>query len=131
AGTASRPSLWDIVRHEWRISDGTVLTGAIATHTFRAPGTYRITHIVQDDSEHRCDTDSEEFEVRVNAPPVADAGPAQHVTASLVQFDGSASHDPDGDRIIQYDWTFGDGATGTGPKPAHVYVEPGIYEVRL
>ena len=68
--------------------------------------------------------------MRVNEPPVAKAGPDQLVTASLVQFDGSASGDQD-DSIAKYDWDFGDGGTGTGPKPTHVYTKPGTYTVRL
>jgi PKD repeat protein len=130
-GSASTASKWDVVKHEWRVSDGTVLTGAVATHSFRAPGNYRVTHIVEDASGHRCNTASEQFEIRVNAPPVAVAGPAQLVTASVVQFDGSASHDTDGDKVIRHDWEFGDGVTGTGAKPSHVYSQPGTYEVRL
>lgn len=38
----------------------------------------------------------------------------------VVRFDASASFDPDG-AIIRYDWTFGDGATGTGRSPVHTY----------
>ena len=68
--------------------------------------------------------------MRVNEPPVAKAGPDQLVTASLVQFDGSASGDQD-DSIAKYEWDFGDGGTGTGPKPTHVYTKPGTYTVRL
>ena len=68
--------------------------------------------------------------MRVNEPPVAKAGPDQLVTASLVQFDGSASGDHD-DSIAKYDWDFGDGGTGVGPKPTHVYAKPGTYTVRL
>ena len=62
---------------------------------------------------------------------VAQAGPAQRVTASLVQFDGSASSDPDGDSLIRYEWDFGNGTTGSGVRPSHVYASPGTYEVRL
>jgi PKD repeat protein len=37
-----------------------------------------------------------------------------------VTFDGTGSSDPDGN-IAQYLWSFGDGATATGPLAAHVY----------
>jgi len=61
---------------------------------------------------------------------VARPGPNQHVTASLVQFDATASSDDD-DAIIRYDWDFGDSTAGSGPRPSHVYAKPGTYTVRL
>jgi PKD repeat protein len=130
-GNRSTASHWNVVRHEWRVSDGAVLSGAVARHTFRAPGIYKIVHLVEDNSGHRCNTHTEEFEIRVNAPPVAAAGPDQRVTASVVQFDGSASKDTDVDEIVAYRWDFGDGGTGEGAKPSHVYATPGVYQVTL
>lgn len=59
-------------------------------------------------------------------------------TAAFVQscdqlvcsFDGGGSADPDG-AIATYEWTFGDGATGTGANPSHTYTGPGTYPVTL
>lgn len=39
---------------------------------------------------------------------------------SPVQFDGSASSDPEGS-IVSYSWEFGDGTTGIGVAPKHTY----------
>jgi len=63
----------------------------------------------------------------INLPPVA-------VATSLHQynnvgseypcnatFNASASYDPDGDAITNYDWGFGDGYSGEGPTTEHVY----------
>lgn len=47
-----------------------------------------------------------------------------------VLFDASDSSDPDGS-IVSYDWTFGDGETGTGEKVTHIYPVEGTYTVRL
>ncbi len=47
-----------------------------------------------------------------------------------VQFDASASVDPDG-MISSFVWDFGDGATGSGQTTSHVYDEPGPYTPRL
>jgi len=64
-------------------------------------------------------------------PPVA-------VTASSVgglvgiatQFDGSASYDPDG-TVVSWAWDFGDGHTGSGKSPQHVYTVASSYAASL
>ncbi len=45
-----------------------------------------------------------------------------------VAFDGSGSIDPNNGSLT-YDWTFGDGATATGPEPLHTYTTTGVYNV--
>jgi PKD repeat protein len=53
-----------------------------------------------------------------------------------VSFDASGSFDPDadhGDKIISYNWIFGDGTVGSGVQPTHIYkdkFEDG-YEISL
>lgn len=47
-----------------------------------------------------------------------------------VRFDASASSDPDG-TIVSYEWTFGDGNTGTGQTTTHTYADAGSYTPRL
>lgn len=74
------------------------------------------------------------FPVNINAPlvpPVADAGgPYAGVAGQSLQFDGTGSDDPDG-TIVSYTWDFGDGASGVGPAPSHVYESPGTFLVIL
>jgi PKD repeat protein len=66
----------------------------------------------------------------VNAPPVASAaGPYTGTVGAPITFDGSGSKD-DG-TIVTYAWAFGDGMTGTGPKPTHAYAAAGTYAVTL
>ncbi len=48
-----------------------------------------------------------------------------------VFFDGSDSTAAPGRRIVNYDWNFGDGNTGDGPTPDHLYATPGIYIISL
>ena len=119
-----------IVAYNWSFGDGTHASGPVVTHQYAKSGTYRVDLMVMDDSTTNTDTQSDSLSVRVNEPPVANAGPDQLVTASLVQFDGSASGDAD-DSISVYAWDFGDGQAGDGPTPTHVYAEPGTYDVTL
>lgn len=67
----------------------------------------------------------------VNLAPVADAGgPYRGEAGSPIMLDGSASADPQG-AALAYMWDFGDGTTGTGVSPDHVYQAEGRYFVTL
>lgn len=67
----------------------------------------------------------------VNHAPVAVVGgPYTGTTGVAVAFNGSASYDPDNNPIT-YSWSFGDGATGSGANPTHVYAVAGTYTVTL
>ena len=67
-----------------------------------------------------------------NMPPRASftATPDSGQAPLEVEFDASASHDPDG-TITAYDWDFGDGGTGSGATVSHAYEEPGSYTAQL
>jgi len=67
-----------------------------------------------------------------NQAPVASFTytPPSPLVGSPVRFDGSTSHDPDG-TIVSYNWSFGDGSSGTGTIVQHPYNSTGIYTVRL
>jgi hypothetical protein len=49
---------------------------------------------------------------------------------TVIAFDAGESRCDDG-RITQWQWDFGDGATGDGPEVTHAYTEPGRYTVTL
>jgi hypothetical protein len=62
--------------------------------------------------------------------PLANAGQNQTVQVGTnVTLNGSGSTDNTG--IASYLWDFGDGTTGTGATPRHVYMNVGTYTARL
>jgi len=63
-----------------------------------------------------------------NTPPTASFSAT--TTDLTADFDASASGDSDGS-IVAYDWTFGDGATGSGQTTSHTYASDGTYTVTL
>ena len=119
-----------IASYAWSWGDGTTGSGAIGGHTYAAAGSYTVTLTVTD---NRGTTSSVSHLVTVtggaaNMPPsaVAAVSCAQLVcTAS-----GAGSTDPDGS-IASYDWSWGDGATGTGVTSSHTYAAAGSYPVAL
>lgn len=120
----------EITDWRWDFGDGAQANGAVAKHSYAAPGRYAVRLAVSDDSEAANATVSDTLTVVVNAPPVAAAASPQHIGGGFIRFDASASNDDDG-AIASYRWDFGDGNTGSGPTPSHVYAAPGVYTVGL
>jgi PKD repeat protein len=67
-----------------------------------------------------------------NDPPVANFtfSPTSGVYPLQVNFDASASYDPDGS-ISSYSWDFGDGKYDTGVNVSHVYETWGTFTIKL
>lgn len=120
-----------IVDYAWDLGDGRTASGSSLLHTYDAAGTYEVTLTVTDNGG-LTSTATESVEVTGDVPE------GQPPTASFdmspsglaVQFDASASSDPDG-AVAAYQWDFGDGQTGDGVTVGHSYGESGEYEVIL
>jgi PKD repeat protein len=112
----------------WLLGNGRSVGGQFALATF--PNTnqsYPITLVVS----NACgEQDSITQTVAFCDPPKADwTFSVLNPTGSglRIQFDGTNSQNAQ-----SYQWDFGDGATGTGPNPIHIYSTPGFfYEVTL
>lgn len=120
--------------YDWFYNDGTPLgngsTIQVAANMFPV-GPSTIT-VVAHDAFDRIDDDSIMITVVAdNVPPICDAGGPYVGSAGVpLEFDGSNSVDPDGE-IVSWVWDFGDGNTGTGMTPIHIYEEDGTYNVSL
>jgi PKD repeat protein len=115
--------------------EGTTTPGAVTesegngsaqgSHTFTAPGEYQVTVTVTDDDGK---SDTKEFVVKVDAPPVAALAPTTSgVEGSAVTFSAAGSSDPDGD-TLQFRWDFdNDGSWDTGysnsPVTTHTWAD--------
>ncbi|MFT3877002.1 MAG: PKD domain-containing protein [Propioniciclava sp.] len=130
-GSASSDPDGSIASYAWDFGDGSTGTGAQASHTYGAAGTFTVRLTVTDNAGA---THSVTESVTVKAPPAGNVVPVASFTSSVdglaVSVDGSASSDPDGS-IASYAWDFGDGATGSGAQASHTYAAAGTFTVRL
>ena len=125
--TASTDPDGTISSYAWDFGDGGTDTGATpAQHVYAAAGTYTITLTVTDD-----DNESSVLtrNVSVAIPPVASY--TYTVEGLVVNVDGTASTDPDGN-IVTYNWNWGDNRpSGSGVTSTHTYTTSGTFNLRL
>ncbi|MCD5415960.1 PKD domain-containing protein [Candidatus Bipolaricaulota bacterium] len=120
-----------IVSYEWNFGDGTIATGVRVGHTFREIGRHAVTLTVTDETG-RTGRITHIIEA-LNRVPHAHFTVSPRLTVienEDITFDASASYDEDG-MIVEWRWTFGDGATGSGVRVTHAYAQIGTYHVTL
>ena len=127
-GTGSTDSDGTVQSYEWTFSDGDEAGGPTPEKDFAATGTYDVTLTVTDDGGLTHSTTQQVSVVKPNVPPTA----AFTTSCEFLDcdFDATASTDGDG-TVDEYSWDFGDGETGTGSNPSHVYEEAGSYDITL
>ncbi|MCW2527025.1 MAG: hypothetical protein JWM76_1885 [Pseudonocardiales bacterium] len=124
-GSSSTDPDGTIAAYAWNFGDGSTGIGATTAHAYAAGGSYTVTLTVTDNGGATAVTTRS---VVINKPPVAAF--TSTVTQLSVAFNGATSVDPDG-TIAAFAWKFGDGTTGTGVAPTHVYAGAGTYAVTL
>ncbi len=132
SGSGSTDPDGTITGYAWEFGDGATGTGATASRTYAADGTYTVRLTVTDDDG---DTGTTTRQVTVAATPPPNQAPTAVigtpvVSQRTVNVSGSGSTDPDG-TITGYAWEFGDGATATGSTASRTYAADGTYTVRL
>jgi len=131
-GSGSRDPDGELTSYFWQFGDGETGYGETVTHAYSSQGTYLVSLTVTDNAD-ASSTDTTEAIVlpHLNQPPTADAGgPYSGAVGEPIKFDGSGSHDPDGE-IVSYAWQFGDGSSAIGVRPIHAYEALGLYTVTL
>ncbi len=120
-----------LLHYEWAFDDSVKLSGSNVFRVFKKGGNYSVTLRVTDDSGLLCDSAVDTKIIKVLDAPIAVAGNDMIACASSpVTFDGTKSVSPGG-LVSSYNWEFGDGETGVGPNPIHIYSKPGKYKVTL
>ncbi len=128
--------------YSWNWGDSTPASSGVSpTHSYTAAGSYTIVLTVTGPNNTSAQTSQrvtvagtgtgEPLPEENHAPTaVILAEPTSGFVGQEFRFDGRRSTDADGDALT-YSWTFGDGASGTGPQTTHTYAEPKTYTVRL
>lgn len=132
-GSASSDPDGSVVGYQWNFGDGGDAAGSMPVHAYAATGAYTVTLTVTDSDglTHSAVTTAQVADGSGLQSPVARSGGPYRTTVAIpLSFDGSASSDADG-TIVSFDWAFGDGATGSGPRLMHVYSSAGVYTVAL
>lgn len=118
--------------YSWDFGDGTTVEGSSKmTHEYAKGGDYTVRVTVDDKNGTTCSSDSATSRIKINTPPIANAGPNLVCCADVEsKFDGSKSSDADNDSL-RYTWDFGDGATAEGAQVSHKFSKGGSYRVVL
>jgi PKD repeat protein len=121
-----------ITSYSWQFGDGNDLgpiSSPTAKHAYLTWGHFTVTLNVTDSYGY---TNRTSGVVDVDALPIATFD-TLHALAKVGRpflFNGSDSHDPDGN-VTSWTWKFGDGGTGSGAVVNHVYQVTGVYNVTL
>jgi len=123
-----------IVAYRWNLGDGTAARGEVVNHIYRTGDSYDVTLVVEDTAGQ---TDQATRTVHVSKPPrgelvaMFDMRPPSAKPYEEITFDASASTAHEGEQIVAYRWTFGDGTSATGKVVKHSYENIGTYDVKL
>jgi PKD repeat protein len=115
----------------WDFGDGMSGAGPVVGHTYNQPNIYtaKLT-VVDKDGGQSSDTAVVEVS-KLNEPPVAKiVGPLTGTVGEKLIFDGSGSNDND-DKVVSYQWHFGDGTTANGISVEHSYDRAETFKVTL
>ncbi len=111
----------------WNFGDGNTSTQQNPIHTYADTGTYTVTLVVVNNITG-CDHTTQHLVHLVSEKAVFYASDTVICRNSNINF---TAYTFNAANVTAYDWTFGDGATGTGKNTAHTYTQSGTYDVKL
>ena len=119
----------EMLSYAWNFGDGTAGYGVTPGHTYTAAGDYTVSVTVTDNSS-LSSTATTTASIAARAPSANAGGPYNGGPNATLIFDGRGSSDPQSETLT-YVWNFGDGSTGNGVRPSHVYTTVGSYSASL
>ncbi len=124
-----------IMVYKWNFGDGTTATMSAsettASHVYSGTGTKSVTLTVTDNNENSGSQTQSLTVVQAAKPDaVITVDNPSPQPGQSVRFDASKSVDPKG-LIDRYEWTFGDGTSGSGKTVYHTFPGEGSYLVTL
>jgi len=129
-GSESSSPNGTIRSYKWNFDDDGTETGEFVDYTFYKSGTHSVTLTVMD-STGAFGVVAHDVQVLNHAPqPQFAWWPTNPQPQSLTEFDATESSDEDG-YIVDWQWSFGDGITGSGSLVHHAYDSNETYEVTL
>ncbi len=117
-------------RFTWSFGDGAQAAGQTVSHVFDAPGVYPVRLAVADAFRRSASrTRSVRVEAGAVPEPAFDVSPSLPIADAPVVFD--AARTTSSRPVAAYEWSLGDGATGSGRVLTHRYARAGVYAVTL
>jgi chitodextrinase len=110
-----------------KVNSPTSLTATLLIDALAAPGARTVS--VQTGAQQS--TLAGGFTVAGGLPVANPGGPYSANVGQVISFNGRGSTAPSGQTVTAYAWNFGDGATGTGATPSHIYTSAGTFNVSL
>ena len=117
---------------EWDFGDGASANQPHTTHQYSSPGTYNVNLFVEHTYPPLSHTCSSEITNQLTVDPLPEpdftADPVDGCIPLTVDFNDNSQEILPG---ATYEWTFGDGSTGSNSNPSHEYTEAGLFSVNL
>lgn len=120
----------------WDLGDGAKKTGGIIGHIFQNPGDYEVRLTITDEDGRSATSSAivNVFEVEPQLTidlKVTQNGAGSPTVQFFAQTKPISSSIPWPPQSLSYQWSFGDGATGTGAAIQHSYQSEGPFDVRV
>ena len=123
-----------ITSYNWDFGDDSTGTGVVASHRFRAAGTYIVRLTVTNSNGLSTTSAGQVVTVGPGLPPTASFifSPEAPTTCDSVFFNGTTSTPGEGRRITGYSWSWGDGTPSqSGSTRSHRFLKAGAWVVVL
>jgi PKD repeat protein len=123
-----------ITSYSWDFGDGSTGSGVVATHRFRAEGSYVVKLTVTNSNGLSSTSAGTVISVGAATPPTATFvySPTAPIPGQPIFFNGTQSTPSAGHRIVSYRWSWGDGTSNSsGSTASHTFTNAGTYVVVL